>query len=363
MRIARADIYRPDEIAIVHTIATIVRKYYLLGEDALTGLNNSHRCEWVTSQIKEQAKYFAIDILCHAIMSNHFHSVLRSRPDVVQEWTDSEVATRWMLLCPKRRNKDLSPAEPNEKELDSIRKKPEKLKEIRSRLSDISWWMRILCQRVAKRANRERDETGRFFNGRFKAVRLLDEEAILACMSYVDLNPIRAKAAVTLEESKHTSIAARIAAFAKENEESKPIPEAVGGEQNTSSSQSKVKESPDGYLAPIELVDSKGEEGPKPSKSKKRCSDKGVLSLSSMTYMQLLDATARLVREGKKGFTPEETPPILERLGINKDLWLQYATQFGRMFSLAAGNVQSMADARTLVTQRRFHCPRFDRMS
>lgn len=51
MRIARADIYRPDEIAIVHTIATIVRKYYLLGEDALTGLNNSHRCEWVTSQI------------------------------------------------------------------------------------------------------------------------------------------------------------------------------------------------------------------------------------------------------------------------------------------------------------------------
>ncbi|MCU0716721.1 MAG: hypothetical protein MUD03_11395 [Pirellula sp.] len=89
MRIARADIYRPDEIATVHTIATIVRKYYLLGDDLLSGIDNSHRCEWVTSQIREQAKYFGIDILSHAIMSNHFHSVLRSRPDVVQEWTDS----------------------------------------------------------------------------------------------------------------------------------------------------------------------------------------------------------------------------------------------------------------------------------
>jgi hypothetical protein len=82
-----------------------------------------------------------------------------------------------------------------------------------------------------------------------------------------------------------------------------------------------------------------------------------------MNYMQLLDATARIVREEKRGFTPETTPPILKRLGIEADLWLTYATEFGRMFSLAAGNVQSMADARTLVTHRQFHCPRFQRMS
>jgi hypothetical protein len=358
MRIARADIYRPDEIATVHTIATIVRKYYLLGEDLLTAINHSHRCHWVTKQIREQAQYFGIDILSHAIMSNHFHSVLRSRPDVVQEWTDSEVARRWMLLCPKRRNKDLSPAEPSDKELDAIRNKPEKLKEIRSRLSDISWWMRILCQRVAKWANRERKETGRFFNGRFKAVRLLDEEAILACMSYVDLNPIRAKAAVTLEDSKHTSVAARIAAVKRELGEAKPEPEVVEDGQVPSNSHSTVNPSPDAYLAPIELTNTKGEEGAKPKKSKKRCSDKGVLSLSSMNYIQLLDATARIIREGKKGFTPEDIPPVLERLGIDAERWIDYATHFGRMFSLAAGSVQSMSDAKTLVTERRYYYPR-----
>ena len=37
-------------------------------------------------------------------MSNHFHLVLRSRPDVVAEWGDTDVARRWLMLCPVRRD-------------------------------------------------------------------------------------------------------------------------------------------------------------------------------------------------------------------------------------------------------------------
>jgi len=33
-----------------------------------------------------------IDLLCQAIMSNHLHLLLRSRPDVVEEWNDNELA-------------------------------------------------------------------------------------------------------------------------------------------------------------------------------------------------------------------------------------------------------------------------------
>ena len=43
-----------------------------------------------------------IDLLSMAILSNHFHLILRSRPDVVATWDDNEVARRWLLLCPKR---------------------------------------------------------------------------------------------------------------------------------------------------------------------------------------------------------------------------------------------------------------------
>ena len=47
---------------------------------------------------------FGIDLLGFAIMSNHFHLILRSRPDVVSTWDDTEVARRWLLICPVRKN-------------------------------------------------------------------------------------------------------------------------------------------------------------------------------------------------------------------------------------------------------------------
>ena len=37
-------------------------------------------------------------------MSNHFHCILRSRYDVVETWSDEDVARKWWLLCPSRKN-------------------------------------------------------------------------------------------------------------------------------------------------------------------------------------------------------------------------------------------------------------------
>jgi hypothetical protein len=204
-RLARAEVFAADEVAIVHVMNRTVRRCFLLGDDPVTGKNYDHRKQWIDDQLVHQARYFGIDLLCQAIMSNHFHLVLRSRPDVVAEWDDSEVARRWLMLCPLRRDEHRQPLEPTEEELNSIRKDKDKLQQVRARLSDISWWMRLLSQNIAQRANRDDEEVGKFWQARYRAVRLLDETAILACAAYVDLNPIRAAMAETVEGSDYTS--------------------------------------------------------------------------------------------------------------------------------------------------------------
>jgi len=141
-RLSRAEIFDPSEIAAVHTIAKTVRCCYLLGDDHLTGKKFDHRKQWFEDKLKQLAANFGIDLLAFACLSNHFHLVLRSRPDVVATWDDTEVARRWWSLCPKRKVKHevdgqsiWIPAEPTEWDLNLIRKDPVLLAAIRLRLS------------------------------------------------------------------------------------------------------------------------------------------------------------------------------------------------------------------------------------
>ena len=69
---------------------------------------------------------------------------------------------------------------------------------------------KLLNEHIAKEANKEDKVTGSFFESRFKSQALLDEQALLTCMAYVDLNPIRAAIAHTPEDSDYTSIQERI---------------------------------------------------------------------------------------------------------------------------------------------------------
>jgi hypothetical protein len=192
-----------------------------MGNDPDSGRNYDHRKQWIEVRLQRFADYFGIDLLCFSILSNHFHLVLRSRPDVVATWDETEVARRWLMICPKRKDQQGNPREPTEWELNTIRTDPERLATIRRRLSDISWWMRLLSQPLAAMAHREEDQLGRFWQGRCRAVRICDEATLLACAAYVDLNPIRAALAETLDGSDYTSIPRRMESAAVDRPDSR----------------------------------------------------------------------------------------------------------------------------------------------
>ena len=343
-RLARAEVFGAQEIACVHVIARVVRRCFLLGDDPFTGINYDHRKDWIEQQLLRLSAAFGIDLLCFAVMSNHFHLVLRSRPDVVETWDDSEVARRWLSLCPIRKKQDGSAEDPNEFELNSIRNDPDRIKQIRLRLSDIAWWMRLLCQNVAMRANKEDQEVGKFWQARYRAVRILDEESLLACAAYVDLNPIRAAIAETLEESDYTSVQRRIQAMTSNETMNEPLV----GRANT----------PDSFIAPLTIDEQNDPIGPCASIAGTRCSDKGFLSIRLPDYLELLDATARIVRADKLGFTPPDVAPIFERLNLDIGYWTLLAKDFGRMFGSVAGTPKGIYEMRSLKSKRRFYLKR-----
>lgn len=366
-RLRRAELFDPSEIAVVHVMNRVVRRCFLMGRDPVSGKNFDHRKRWIEREIERSAAWFGIDLIAFCLMSNHLHLVLRSRPDVVSGWEDTEVARRWLMLCPKRKRKDGTPQDPSEPELNSIRGDPVKLAEIRRRLSDISWWMRLMCQRIAQRANAEDGELGKFWQSRYRAVRLLDEAAILACTAYVDLNPIRAALAETLESSSFTSVARRIQAMAGREREgaAKASSSRHAGESDSAgepASNGKVPhgnlEQADACLSPVQIDELNDALGPRPSGSPLRCSDKGFTSLTAAEYVQLLDWTARQLVPGKVGATPADAPSIFERLHLRRDVWCELVRNFGSYFSLVAGRVQCVDEYRSRTRRQRFHLKR-----
>ena len=338
-RLIRSEVIDPNEVTIVHVLNRTVRRCFLFGDDPLTGKNFDHRKAWIEGFLKQFAAQFGIDLLCYSILSNHYHLVLRTRPDVVASWSDTEVARRWLMLCPLRKNGS-QPAEPNEAELNGIRNCPVRLAEIRSRLSNISWWMRLLNQRIAQRANREEEENGRFFQDRFRATRIIDEASLLACCAYVELNPIRAAMAETIEKSDHTSVQRRIEAELQDaQEEASPVPAAARR---------------DAFLAQLTNNEKDDPIGPVAGKTGLRCSDKGFLAMELQEYLQLLDWTARQIAPGKRGSTPDYLPPVLKRLGLAADSWNELVCKFGKTFVHVAGRSDAVDRLRSHITRRRF---------
>ena len=337
-RVNRREIIADDEIQVFHAVNRCVRRTHLCGKDRRTGKDFSHRKEWARKRLEFLAGIFAIEILSYAVMSNHLHVVIRTRPDVAKSWSDHDIARRWWTLFPKRKNRDKSAAEPLPEELLHITNSPNGIREKRRRFSNLSWFMKCLCEPIAKQANAEDDVRGHFWESRYKAQPLLDEMAIAACMAYVDLNPVRANLANTPEASDFTSVQARIHDRCQAQNPSAGDPP----------SQPPANASQADWLVPIELT-SKRAESPE-TQPLRRASNKGCLPMSLDKYLQLLDWTGRQFRHDKPGAISGDLKPILERLDCTTEAWLDLVTNFRRRFRTEAGKPDSL---KSVSAQRR----------
>ena len=286
-----------------HCVSRCVRRAYLCGQDSSTGQCYEHRRGWLEERIRLLSSLFAIDICAYAVMSNHYHIVVKINSS--EQWSDENVIARWLCLYKGpllvrrvQQGIELSPAE--QQTVDEI------VAIWRQRLQDLSWFMKCLNEPIARMANKEDHCTGHFWEARFKSQALRTERALLSCMAYVDLNPVRAGIADSPDTSDYTSIQARTSPANPEL--MKGLRAALG----TGAATIPVKP----------LLPFKG--------SDKNSSHSGI-HFAFLDYLELVDWTGRFVHQSKKGFVAQDLPPILNRLKIPAKQWLVDSTEFERV--------------------------------
>ena len=298
-----------DDTPFYHCVSRCVRRAFLCGFDQLTNRSFEHRRQQIQDDMLRLASVFFIDIAAFAVLSNHYHLLLHvRREDAVADSPESIV---------RRAHQVVSGTDVTHRFLNNERIQTWEHDALntfvdtwRTRLYDISWFMKFLNEGIARRANKEDECTGHFWESRYKSQALLDEQAVLSCMAYIDLNPIRAGIAATPEQSDYTSIQLRIN-FWKEKK---------------NASQKTIDEN----LQPETLMSFAG--NPRQPMSP-------GLQYILLDYLELVDWSGRAIREDKRGAIHEHAPPILQRLNISPQHWLELCTNFESRFKGLVGSV------------------------
>ena len=194
-----------------------------------------------------------------------------------------------------------------EARINALVAEPGRIATLRQRLGSLSWFMRYLKEPIARRANREDACTGRFWEGRFRTQALLDDPAVLACMVYVDLNPVRAGMVRTPEAGRHTSLRRRLHSGDGHGDLLRPVAASIRSQ---------------------------------------------ILELPVHHYLDLVDWTARELHTELEDPGSRKAPVILERLAVGPRQWLVQVPATESRYWRAVGCVGSLLDRARLTGRR-----------
>lgn len=307
---ARKDIIDLSATNTYHCISRCVRGAFLCGKDKISGKDFSHRRKMIVERMKFLSKYFSIDVCAFAVMSNHYHIVLAVNQEAAMAMTELQVAQFYTSIY-KSGKSLVEPYFNDDLTAEGKILAQQIIRNWRERLCSISWFMRALNESIAKFANKEDGKKGHFWQERFTSQALLDDTALIACMAYVDLNPVRAGIASDLLESDFTSIQERLKAYI----------------DSKSSSSSQIQQ-------PEALC---------PFSTSKEENNTGIQFLLQ-DYLDLVDETGRKVRQDKKGFIKESKPRLLDILEISESYWFELSLGFESKFASFAGSPSNLAE-------------------
>jgi hypothetical protein len=306
----------------------------LLGE---VGADATDRKAWIERRLQELDAIFAVSVGGFSVMDNHLLLLVRLDTADAAAWSEEDVVRRWFRLYPPRGSDRKPLATTQVDDLVVRRLKDEKwVANARERLSSLGWFMKCLKEPLSRMVNKAEKCTGSFFEGRYKSIAILDEDALLSVCAYIDLNPVAAGIAVVPEQSEHTSVKSRVEHVA-EQQRTDDLREVMSGSVAASRAARGLEDSL--WLVPIE--DRRRVDSPR----------EGMLEgFTLANYLVLVEYTGRMFREGKAQIS-SELAGLFERLGSSADCWqarmdkLCSGRLFGRFMASSRERLRSAAQS------------------
>ena len=301
MTVARSQLVDLSVTPWYHVISKTVRGAFLLGEGEFD------RKQWIEERIELLTKIFAIDVASFAVLDNHLHLTVHLDPKRTDDWSDEEVTRRWLTIHPPRGTN----RKPLEVTAEIVREKArdtEFVANTRQRLGNLGWFMKSLKEPLARLANRADGTTGPFWQSRYKSIAILDLNALLATCAYIDLNPVAAGIETLPEESAYTSLRVRVEHCRRQGR----IADLQAARQSAVAGSLATRGLEDDtlWLCPIE-----------DRRHRDAHARTGLFEGFSLgSYLQLVDWTSRLVRQGKARVS-HHVAALLDRLGTCADSW------------------------------------------
>jgi len=183
MRRARIKVKAEAEEAVYHCVTRVVNGERVMDESAR---------EVLRKQLWQVATYCGIEILTYAILSNHFHVLVKVPFNTMP--ADEELLRRYRVLYPKPTKYQTARLEviaeqlkKNDPEAQAWRQRQCKL------MGDVSTFMKLVKQRFSIWFNKSHRRYGTLWAERFKSVLIEPKNhAIETVALYIDLNCVRA---------------------------------------------------------------------------------------------------------------------------------------------------------------------------
>jgi len=312
-RIPRKELVASGQVSVFHTVNHCLPPAQIAGTERKTGRNLEHRREFLIERLRPQSQQFCVEVLAFAIDTHRMQLVLRTRPDLVKQLTDGEIARRYLSTIPPKHGFDQEMPPPTPTEIRALVANRALFARARTRISDLSWFISQLAESIARNSNRESGLTGKFWEGRFNCRPILDSTGLALAAAHCDLAPLWAGEAQTLSACKGTSLAPRLQA---------------------------ARSGTAAWLTSIAA-----EPGRKPAAQRPPRIPAGRVSgipLNDGEYREILEWTAREIASRSPGRFPEQLADHFIRLELSPDSWIGLLREYDDIFKRAIGTPESL---------------------